>query len=193
MAEDILTETVTETETETVTEQPIQTPPPETGESAEARIARMEAALKKANSEAASHRKKLEAIEKAEQEKKDAELSELEKTRKRLAELEAEATKLKRGELQRQAAEKAKLPPALAGRLQGETLEDLIADAEELAKTLPKPQAPPLPPTNPAGSAANNSETDAERRARLYGTSTDLYNPAEAAKHGGGVVFNSKE
>lgn len=162
---DQTTETVTTPATETVTDTTTQTPPPATGESAEERIARMEAALKKANAEAAAHRKKLEAIEKAEQERKDAELTELDKTRKRLAELEAEAAKLKRAELQRQAAEKHKLPAALATRLQGETPEELDADAAELAKTLPKTI---LPPTNPGGNGGGG-ETDAERRKRLLG------------------------
>lgn len=180
-------------EGETPPEPETKTQPPETGKSVEAQIADMQAALKKANAEAAKFRKQVEAQEQAELARKDAELSEMDKLKKQLAETEAKARKLERETLQRQAAEKAKLPAALASRLQGETLEELEADAEALAKTLPKPTAPTLPPTNPAGAAANNSETDAERRARLYGSSINLYDPAEAVKHGGGVVYNPKE
>jgi hypothetical protein len=51
--------------------------------------ARMRDALKAANSESASRRKKLEEYEKAEQERKDAELSETDRLNKKLAEAEA--------------------------------------------------------------------------------------------------------
>lgn len=170
MAEEVKTETVEEEPktTETVVEEPVTEPHTETV-SPEEQIKRMEAALKKANSEAAKSRKQLEALEKAEQERKDAELSETERLKKRLAEIEAEAANLKRTELQRQAAEKAGLPASLATRLQGETLEELETDAKALAETLPKKQAPPLLTTNPGGNADGNGETDEQRRRRLLG------------------------
>ena len=184
------TEMVTDS-TETV--QPSEpAAPPETGKPVEAQLADMQAALKKANAEAAKFRKQVEAHEQAEQARKDAELSEMDKLKKQLAETEAKARQLERTSLQRQAAEQAKLPAALADRLKGETLEELTADAEALAKTLPKPTAPAVPPTNPGGNG-NTGETDAQRRARLYGSTADLYSPEEAQKHGGGVVFHSKE
>lgn len=184
---DQTTETVTTPATETVTETTTQTPPPATGESAEDRIARMEAALKKANAEAAKYRKAAEAQEQAEQARKNAELSEMEKLKKQLAETAAEAAKLKRAELQRQAAEKHKLPAALATRLQGETLEELDADAEELAKTLPKAN-PTLPPTNP-GAGGAPGETDAQKRVRLFGGNVDPFDPEYLRQNGGGVFF----
>lgn len=180
------------TDTETVEETESQSRPPETGKPVEAQIADMQAALRKANAEAAKYRKQVEAVEKAENERRDAELSEAEKLRKRLAEVEAEAAKLKRAEMQRQAAEKYKLPAVLATRLQGETLEEMEADAEALSKTLLKPQPPAVPPTNPGGSSTTNTETDAQRHARIYGSGADLFNSTEAEKFGGGIILSSK-
>jgi hypothetical protein len=96
--------------------------------------------------------------------------------------------------LQRQAAEKAGLPAILAARLQGATLEELEADAAALAETLPKPQ-PKTPPTVPATNpgAAQQGETDAQRRARIYGTQINPFDPAIAKESGGGVYFKTKE
>jgi hypothetical protein len=181
-------------EGETPEEQQPEATTPETGESAEARVARMEAALKKANHEAAKYRKQAEAFEQAETKRKEAELSEMEKLQKRLAETEAEANRLRLEGLQRQAAEKAGLPASLAARLQGATLEELEADAAALAETLPKPQ-PTTPPTVPATNpgAAQQGETDAQRRARLYGSQVNPFDPTVAKESGGGVFFRTKE
>jgi hypothetical protein len=166
---DPTTETVTTPATETEPEPTSQAQAPETGESAEARIARMEAALKKANSEAAKYRKAVEAVEQAEREKANAALSEMDKLKAHLAETERKAAALERQHLQQQAAEAAKLPLSLASRLQGETLEEMEADAKELAKLLSsKPAPPPVASTNP-GSNGNSGETDAQRRKRLFG------------------------
>lgn len=158
-------------ETETVEGNQSAAPTPETGESLDAQIKRMEAALKKANSEAAKYRKQAESFEQAEAKRKEAELSEMEKLQKRLAETEAEANRLKLESLRRQAAEKAGLPAALASRLQGATPEELEADAAALAETLPKStKTPPnVPPTNPGGNADGKAETDEQKRRRLFG------------------------
>jgi hypothetical protein len=136
--------------------------------------------------------KRLAELEDAEAKRKGAELTELERAKAAQKAAEEKAKKLELKELQRQAGEKFKLPAALVSRLQGETLEDLETDAKALAETLPKPTAPSVPPTNPGGNAGTGP-TDAQRRASLYGGSHNLYDPAEAAKHGGGVIFNSKE
>ena len=59
-------------------------------------------------------------------------------------------------ELKRQAAKKAGLPDDLAGRLSGGTLEELEADAEELAKAMPVTQTGNSQrATQGAGSTAN--------------------------------------
>lgn len=182
-------------EGETPEEQQPEAQNPETGESVEVRMARMEAALKKANHEAAKYRKQAETFEQAEAKRKEAELSEMEKLQRRLAETEAEAARLKLEGLQRQAAEKAGLPASLASRLQGATLEELEADAATLAETLPKPtKTPPtVPATNPGVNADGRAETDDQRRARIYGSGGNPFDPKDAAKHGGGVIFKPKE
>ncbi|MFA7302062.1 MAG: hypothetical protein WC069_07155 [Candidatus Shapirobacteria bacterium] len=159
------TETVMEQPTETVTEQTNQTHQPETGKSAEDRIKDMETALKKANSEAAKYRKAAEAAEAERKAKEEAELSETDKLRKKAAELEAELNRARVSMLQRDAATKHNLPPELASRLKGETLEELEADAKALAELLPKPQAPHVNPTNPGGGASG--ETPDQKRIRL--------------------------
>lgn len=179
--------------TETVEETAIPETTPETDVSPEERVKRMEAALKKANHEAAASRKRLEAFEQAEQERKQAEMTELEKAQQKAAQLESELTTLRLKDLQRQAAKEAGIPADLSERLRGATLEDLKADAEELAKLLPKSaKTPPtVPATNPG--AASNGETDAQRRSRIYGSGGNPFDPKAAAEHGGGVIFKHKE
>jgi uncharacterized protein (DUF885 family) len=167
MPDELQTETVTEPITETVAEP--TSAMPETGKSVEAQIADMQAALKKANSEAAKYRKQVEAIEQADRARKDAELSEMEKLKQQLADASEKARKLEIESLQRQAAEKAGLPLVLASRLTGATLEELEADAEVLAKTLPKKQPQTGQPTNPGGNAGGSGETDEQRKKRLFG------------------------
>jgi len=178
---------------ETVEEQAQAEPTPEIDVSPEERVKRMEAALKKANHEAAASRKKLEAFEQAEQAKREAEMTELQKAQKRAEELELELTTLRLKELRRQAAKNAGISVDLAERLRGATLEDLQADADELAKLLPKSTKtpPPVPATNPG--QANTGETDEQRRARLYGRQSNPFDPTTAKEHGGGVFFRTKE
>jgi len=129
----------------------------------------MEAALKKANHEAAAYRKQVEAAEAAKKAQMEAELSETEKLRQALAETQQKAARLERENLQRQAADKAGLPASLSDRLKGETLDELEADAAELVKMLPKKAAAATPPTNPGANANGSGETDEQRRKRLFG------------------------
>ncbi|MCM6778039.1 hypothetical protein NDR87_30910 [Nocardia sp. CDC159] len=80
---------------------------------------------------------------------KDANKSEDERRADRIAQLEKDAAKALRYE----AAEKAELPLALAARLKGETLDEMIADAQELKQllgvTATTPAAPPTPKPDP--------------------------------------------
>ncbi len=124
--------------------------------------------LRERDKEAERLAKKLEAFEKAEQERRQAEMSELEKAQQKATQLESELAGLRLKELQRQAAKTAGIPDELAERLRGATLDELQADAEGLAKLLPKKQPPPVPPTNP-GNASGQGETLEERRRRLLG------------------------
>jgi len=111
-----------------------------------------------------------EAYKKADAARKAAEMSEIDKLKAQVDEANAKATRLERESLQRQAAEAAGLPPALASRLQGDDLEAMTADAKAMLEALPKPpKTPPgVHPTNP-GSNAGTGETEAQKRARLFG------------------------
>ena len=109
--------------------------------------------------------KKVEAYDKKEQDKLDAELSELDKEKKARAKLEEENKKLKVDSLKTSIAAKLGLPESLALRLQGETPEEIEKDAKEILETLPKKTAV-TNPTNPGG-GLQATETDAERRKRL--------------------------
>jgi hypothetical protein len=65
---------------------------------------------------------------------------------------------------QRDAATQTNLPAALASRLKGETLDDMIADAKEILASLPKPAAPNINANNGAGGApAAGQMSDAEK------------------------------
>lgn len=128
------------------------------------------AALKKANAEAASKRKLLEAIEAERKAQADAELSEMERLRKELAETKQRATALELSQRKAAIAAEAGLPPALANRLQGETDEEMRADAEAILALIPQAtatkQPPQLKPTNMAG-ASEVTETREQRLKRL--------------------------
>jgi hypothetical protein len=102
--------------------------------------------------EAARHFKKIQTFEQAEQAKKDAELSELDKEKKARAALEAENKTLKINQLKQSTASKLGLPDVLALRLQGETPEEIEADAKQLLEKLPK-KTSPNSATNPGGGA----------------------------------------
>lgn len=111
--------------------------------------------------------KKAEELTEAEQKRKEAEMTELDRLNKQLADAQAELKRSQLAVLQRDAAAKLNLPAELAPRLKGETLEELEADAKELAKLLPK-QPPHVTPTNPGG-GSGNQETDEQKRRRLFG------------------------
>jgi len=148
--------------------------------------AKVLAALKEANREAAERRKKLDAFEKAEAERKQAEMTESERAAAKIKEYENELAQLKRRELLRKVADEAGLPSALAERLQGNTEEELKADAAKLLELVPKPdpKKPNLSPTNPGN--AEKSETLAEKRERLMGSTPDIWT-------GGGIRWPVKE
>jgi DNA repair exonuclease SbcCD ATPase subunit len=128
--------------------------------------------LREQEKELKKAQKRLAELEDAEAKRKGEQLTELEKAQAAAKAAEDRARKLELKDLQRQAAEKFSLPASLATRLQGETLEDLEKDAENLVKTLPKETktAPKLPPNNPGGNGSGGTgETDEQRRKRLLG------------------------
>lgn len=81
----------------------------------------------------------------------------------RVAALEAESLALKHELLVRQVAAEKGLPPALAGRLQGQTAEELAADADQLLALVtpasPPPQKMPVDPFQ--GGAPGNTKASA--------------------------------
>jgi alanyl-tRNA synthetase len=165
--------------------------PTETAGNLEERVKAMEAALKKANNEAAKYRKQAESFEQAEQARKEAELSETEKLKAQNEKLARDLQTLQTNELKRAAAAKHGLPPALALRLQGTTAEELEADAEELAKTLPKQTAPKVGATNPGASPAVTSE-QVLRETLFNCRPGGLFTGEWAQQHGGGVFEVTK-
>lgn len=133
-----------------------------------AELEQIRAALKKANGEAAKYRKAAELAEAERKAKQEAEMTELDKANKRVAEAEAKAQRLEREAMQREIAAKVGLPAKLANRLQGETPEEMEADALAILEDLPKPppKTPGIVPTNP-GTNGTTGETDEQRRIRL--------------------------
>lgn len=109
--------------------------------------------------------KELAALKDAEQKRKEAELSELERANKRIAELEAKTLAAERRELQNSVAAKVGLPAAFASRIQGETEDDMEADAKALLAAMPAAVPPKGNPTNPG--QPQTGETREERRKRL--------------------------
>ena len=65
-----------------------------------------------------------------------------EAAQQRIAETEARLKSAEIASIKREVAGKLNMPQALANRLQGETLEEIEADAKELMAALPKPAAP---------------------------------------------------
>ena len=169
-----------------VAAQPNETPAQVEGEEFDAK--RAMALIEKLRSEVKELKpkaKQAEELAAAVKAKEEAEMTELQKANKRLAELDAELTRERRNALVASIAAKHGLPERLATRLQGETPEELDADAVELAKLItpsetPKPKTPG--PVNP-GANGTPGETWAQQKARITGQS-EFYDPFAV---GGGV------
>ncbi len=155
-----------------------------------AELERARKALHERNAEAAKQRKKLETYEQTEAARKQAEMTEAERLKAQLETATRELEGLKLARMRSEAAESAKLPAQLAERLNGSTLEELKADAERLAAVLPKP-SPAV--TNPGAANATQAATEAQLRARLYGQSANVFDPAAARLNGGGAFVLGKD
>lgn len=133
--------------------------------------------------------KELETLRAEKQSREEAEMTELEKAQKHIADLEKQALENQRALWRSQAAAEANLPSIFAERVQGDTLDEMKADAVKLAEALPKSQQKPsLKSTNPAN--GERKETDAEKKERLFGPQGKNYfeNIEEIMNRGGGVV-----
>lgn len=134
-------------------------------------------------------RKELEDLRVKDEERKKAEMTEAEKYKLEAEEAKAELARERVGRMRLQVAAKYNLPEALANRLQGDTLELMEADAEQLAKLLPKPKKEPALSPNDIGDG-QKGETDAQKRARIYNKGADLFDVESIKQRGGGVFFN---
>lgn len=171
---------------------PASEPAAETVAISKAEFDKLQAALKEANREAASRRKRLDELEQAEAKRKEAEMTEAQKLQAALEAVTAKAARLERENAQRDIAAKVGLPAAFASRIQGETPDDMEADAKSLLAAMPKAAQPNISPTNPP--AGLPQETEAQKRARLLGTNnTDFLDIAKVRNAGGGVFFNTKD
>lgn len=140
------------------------------------------------------HEKELEAqlkdyerLKAEEQKRIDASMTEQERLQKERDELAKESAQLKADIMRRDVIAETGLPPQLADRLKGETLEELKADAEGLLKLLPKTKSTQSV-TNPAN--ASNEETEAQMRERLYGQGIDVFDVKAIKAKGGGVFWD---
>lgn len=149
--------------------------------------------LRKQEKEWKQEKKRLAELETKEQERKQSEMTEAEKYKARADQLEAELKEERQGRMRLQVAAEYSLPEALANRLQGDTIEALKADAEQIAKLLPKPKKenPALSP-NDIGDG-KKGETDQQKRNRIYNKGADLFDTESIKQNGGGVFFNSEK
>ena len=145
--------------------------------------------LRAENKTAKAAEKELAELKADAQKRADAELSETERLKKQATEAQAENAKLKSDILRRDVISETGLPAIFADRLKGDTKEALLADALELAKTLPTiKQAPHINTTNP--NQANPNETEASKRERLFGRQGNVFDMDAIKAGGGGVVWN---
>lgn len=148
--------------------------------------------LREVEKQAKKDAKELETLRAEKQQRAEAEMTEAQKLQKQLEEAQARADKLQVDMWRNEAATIANLPSIFADRIQGKTKEEMLEDAKKLAEALPKEAlkktAPPIGATNPAN--ANQNETDAQRRERLFGKQGNPFDLEEIKARGGGVIFN---
>lgn len=146
--------------------------------------------LRRENAAARQAEKRLAELEAAQREADEKRLADAnewktlaEQRAQKLAELEVQARDAELKALRVSIAAELGLPAKWADRLKGDTEEALRQDAAELKESLPsQPQQPPAPgartPTTttvPGGKPAG--ETDAQRRARLFGGNSTMFAP----------------
>jgi hypothetical protein len=122
---------------------------------------RLRAALAKANKEAEKNRLRLKEVD-------DAKLSEIEKAQRDAAEAAQELTNLRRDSLRQKVALDAGLPAKWVGRLQGDSEEDLAADAASILADLNKTRKPAPDPSQ--GPRSNALTADEQLYESIYGS-----------------------
>jgi hypothetical protein len=118
--------------------------------------------IRKANREAAKYRARAKAAEEEAAKLKDKDKSEKQKLEDRAKAAEDRAAKLEHESLQRKAAEKAGLPAKYATRLRGDTEDELVEDAKEMAEEFGSSDDPPPARVRrgPQGRKGGKSGTD---------------------------------
>ena len=197
-------------ETPAPADDPGVTPEPEAESAAGKNVEELEAKLREARNDAIKYRTRLREFEQADEERRRASLSEAEQKDLRLRELEAEIARRdddsKRLALESAVAMKASTigivdPEAAIALLDPDLLDygengrptdtSLDAALRHLVKSKPylRTQPAAASPANPA-KAEPKGETAEQKRARLFGGSSGLFDPASASSHGGGVITN---
>lgn len=151
MADELITEP-TVVESAEPAEPTIETSEQEAAPVDPAELERLRAALKSANKEAEKNRLKLKEVD-------DAKLSEVEKAKRDAEDATRELDKLRRDSLRQKVALDAGLPAKWVGRLQGDSEEELVADAAEILADLNKTRKPaPDPSQGPRTSPISDED-----------------------------------
>lgn len=151
MADELITEP-TVVEPAEAAEPTIETSEQEAAPVDPAELERLRAALKSANKEAEKNRLKLKEVD-------DAKLSEVEKAKRDAEDATRELNKLRRDSLRQKVALDAGLPAKWVGRLQGDSEEELVADAAEILADLNKTRKPaPDPSQGPRTSPISDED-----------------------------------
>lgn len=133
--------------------------------------------------------KELEILKADKARREEAEMTESQRLQKQAEELKAHNEKLQADIMRRDVIAETGLPVFLAERLKGSNKDELLADAQELLKQLPQVKnQPKVSPTNPAN--GEMPETDAQKRARLFGSQGNVFDTQKIKESGGGVVWN---
>jgi len=136
------------------TQEPENKEPEPTQEPAKKKIAPVPyETFQKVNEKKKALQARLDAIEAEQKKAKDEALAEQNKWQELAESREKELNEAKLTNTRLKVAAETKLPPALIGRLQGETEEEIKADAASLMEILKQPQGkgiPPIPNGNPA-------------------------------------------
>lgn len=125
--------------------------------------------LRESEKQAKKDRAELERLRQLEDERKKAELSETERLKAELAERDLKLKQLTTKTQQQEIASKIGLPAVFATRIQGETPEEMEADAQAMLDALPKSKAAPNVGATSPGEHAITGETEAQRLKRLLG------------------------
>lgn len=158
MADETTTEAVTEEAEPAAEVTEAATEAEDTPDKAE--LDRLRDALAKANKEAEKNRLRLKEID-------DAKLSEIEKARRDADEAARELATLRRDSLRQKVALDVGLPAKWVGRLQGDSEEELAADAASILADLNKPRTPAPDPSQ--GPRANALSEDDQLYESIYG------------------------